>query len=86
LLPGLEKADRAKDFKGVDHEGHSPFSPRQTKSRPIKSTRDLFPAAKGFEYNDKAELPPILADLIKSHSGRNIIPAIVEVRRRQEPL
>ncbi|CAG9950499.1 unnamed protein product, partial [Clonostachys rosea f. rosea IK726] len=78
LLPGLEKADRSKDFKGVDREDHSPFSPRQTKSRPIKSTRDLFPAAKGFEYNDKAELPPILADLIEGHSRQNIIPAIVE--------
>lgn len=81
-LPGLENLDRAKDLKRVDREADS--SPHQAKSRPIKSTGDLFPAAKGFEYNDETELPPVLTDLILSHSGRNIIPAIVEVCRRMK--
>ncbi|KPM46375.1 hypothetical protein AK830_g3 [Neonectria ditissima] len=50
---------------------------RRQKS-PVKSTADLHLAAKPFEYNDEAVLPPILEGLCDVRDHINIIPAVIK--------
>ncbi|KAH8683833.1 hypothetical protein BGZ61DRAFT_480122 [Ilyonectria robusta] len=50
---------------------------RRQKS-PVKSTADLHLAAKPFEYNDEAQLPPILEGLRDIRDHMNIVPAIIK--------
>lgn len=82
-LTGSEKTGSSKSFKKVlslvDRKADNSCCSAQTKRSSINSTGDLFLAAKSFEYNDVAVLPPILSGLIESHNRKNIILAVVKV-------